>query len=75
MVITWPVLSIMPGAPLFPLSPCISHVVFLAVIATLWGYFLFHENRGKRNVLIMSGAGVLCILSVTCTTLSKALTP
>ena len=50
-------------------------LLMVAIIAALWGVFLFGENRGKRNIMLLLGAGAFGILSVTCTTLSKVLTP
>jgi glucose uptake protein GlcU len=41
------------------------------IVAALWGVFMFHEIRGKRNFLILAAAGFLTILGVTLITLSK----
>jgi hypothetical protein len=42
-----------------------------AIISVIWGYFLFGENRGRQNGIILLVAGGLCIASVTSVALSS----
>jgi len=77
MAIAFPILSVLPctsshssgGIRQTRFADC----CYLAMISMAWGYFLFGENHGKRNVIIILSAGGLCVLSVVCTALSKSL--
>jgi len=44
-----------------------------ALIAVLLGYFIFRENRGRRNLILLGVAGALCVISILLTTLAKVL--
>ena len=43
------------------------------LVASLWGVFLYKEIRGRKNLMVLSGAFVMTIVAVLCIALSKEL--